>query len=806
MKIQLKTTAALAMAGVSLALSLSLAAAQETPTPGEQDSRDEAMNALMTRQAVINDRFQGIATPVPDAEAAPLVFDFADAPDERFELELGLFPWYFYPSPDGRWIAADTFHLNLGTADTNDYHKTVLLFDLQTGEVTEYYYPRLFQGNSRDMIGFSPDSRYLVMPVDGTGLTMIDLETGEDYALAGFPSFHAFAFSADSRYLAMGGEQPDIRVIDVETRETVARWETEVDYHYFTRFVPGRNVIVTIGAHGLEVWNMDDESLLYADDNIASVIVHPDGDRMFVLTWDHKLAVVSLDTFDVLEQVDVPDSAVYLDTFSPDNQTLIIGDEEDALHFYDVATLTRHLTADLRGRLPSISFSPDSRFAVPRELDFHLFSHEDSASEWEEHITFSDEITREVVGTSFLPDGRLVLLQFENLTRPATVEVWDVLQPAVETAALPDETTDETSSGSARLTAATFDRIEPLASHEVEGGYVVFDRNAYRLDNQWLNINSFEGTNADDLRLTIWLVNREALDEPAQAVVIESPVESELPLINVGDGRLYYLEDFNELFAYEVATGEISAEMETNAEFGYFQIGATPNTVVGFMENDELVVWDAPTEEIIARWPTPRGMLYGIILLNGRALTFHRDQSLNVIDVQTGEILGTWEDMTLSFSAALGNEDVFYLQTLDDEILRIDSATLETIDRLNLGVPLTRWVVTTDGRFIIGWTPDDEILIRSFETDTPARLFPPMEADSFDTNANGDLMLVLKDEAYTLYHLSDEGLEEIDLPEELRDSDGEDELLFFRAGDELIAVDYTNRRQKVRITFWGIAE
>lgn len=358
------------------------------------------------------------------------------------------------------------------------------------------------------------------------------------------------------------------------------------------------------------------------------------------------------------------------------------------------------------------------------------------------------------------------------------------------------------------VNADNLDQIEPLAHFDFESDLVFFHPIVLHSTNRWTAVNTLDERFNGDIELTVWLIDRWALDQPARPIVIDQEVAPDsYPTIHIIDEVMYYLDDRTIILRYNIETGEPLSALQAENEIESFQPSLTENRVVGFMENDEIITWDTTTSEIIHRVPTPRGMVYGFLMPDGRALTTHRNEDLHAIDTETGEVIKTWEEIIAAYPFAIHDDRVFYLHTREGEILKIATDTLRTEDRLNMGLGTEALFVGPVGRFMIAWSDDSRIIIRSFESDLRGTRFSELEGWRYEVNHAEDLFLLNDDdEHYAIYAMTEDGLEELALPEALEDSDGIEDALFFVMGDQLIDVHYSSNFTKARVTFWGIPE
>jgi hypothetical protein len=377
-------------------------------------------------------------------------------------------------------------------------------------------------------------------------------------------------------------------------------------------------------------------------------------------------------------------------------------------------------------------------------------------------------------------------------------------------APLPTALATSAASNAPILTAANFDQIEPLAHYDFEADdHVQFRDNWVLMPDRWLTVSTYE-YDGDNWLMTIWLIDREALNTPAYRIPVPSPPDNifHAASIEIVEGTLYYEHGANILHFYDLNTAALSGSIEAPADFLTIRAWKEANAVVGFLENDEILVWDVTTYALLHRWPAPPGMESGFVLVDGTAITMHSDTSVHAIDLQTGTLLQSWEDSIVSYHDVVKDPDRFHITTGENELLAVDSRTLQPIDQLIMNNGFLYGPVIANTPFVILWNDARDVRIRSF--DSPMNISAPFDAQVFQTNRNGDLLLT-RDEtettrAYNLYHLSEAGLERLTLPDELR-SPSDNRFLYFLGGDQLVSVEYQdNPWHNLRVTLWGVPE
>ena len=104
------------------------------------------------------------------------------------------------------------------------------------------------------------------------------------------------AFDAQSRLLATTGYDGQIRLWNVPTGEIVSQWPAHEGWAFGVMFLP-QGDLVSWGRKGrISIWNPEGQRMrdLWADDDVASVAVSPDGSRLAACTASGQLKIWAL--------------------------------------------------------------------------------------------------------------------------------------------------------------------------------------------------------------------------------------------------------------------------------------------------------------------------------------------------------------------------------------------------------------------------------------------------------------------------------------------------------------------------------
>lgn len=361
---------------------------------------------------------------------------------------------------------------------------------------------------------------------------------------------------------------------------------------------------------------------------------------------------------------------------------------------------------------------------------------------------------------------------------------------------------------SQRLTADNFEQIEVLAQHEFTGDYIYVEPNPLNRDNQWVMVQSFEQKADGNYELTIALIDRTQVDQPPHVFALRGSADTTAGLrIQVIGELLYHWERGAGVNLYDFNTGEWQGEFNLPEEILFVQPWRGQNALIALTE-DDIVVWDVDTQQERQRWPAHDGIFYSFILDSDIMLTYHDDNTIYAIDLETGNELQRWQSVRSNYPLPFNpvQQSVFYLTTLNRTVLKIDSNTLETLDRIEMGPGSNRVYVSPGGRYLLTWSENFEFVIRSLDPAYPTDAYEPVRGGFYDINLNEDLLLLYESSGYNLYSLSASGLEPLAFPEPIENIDENSDTLQFMHGNQLIVIHYGDRQRKATVTFWGIME
>lgn len=271
-------------------------------------------------------------------------------------------------SPDGSVIATSSSNWN-----------SIALIDASSRAVIT-----VLEGHTSGVRGvaFNPDGTLLISGAEDNSVRLWDVAAGIEVAnLAGHTSYiYDVSFSPDGSMAATASGDKSIMLWDIAAQTTVNTFiiPDSSDRAYSLAFSPdGRRIAAGYASSKIRVWNVDgsgEPTLLetQAMGDITSIHFDPAGDKMLVLGTNEKVQL-----WDVASQTVSATTVGHTDTmknvaFSPDSSTLMLGNTDDWLWFWDTAERPElHLSpvaTDALGAIAdnttSTAFAPDGSIAA----------------------------------------------------------------------------------------------------------------------------------------------------------------------------------------------------------------------------------------------------------------------------------------------------------------------------------------------------------------------------------------------------------------------------------------------------------
>lgn len=359
-------------------------------------------------------------------------------------------------SPDGR------------TALTASWDKTLILWDIQTGEMI-----RRFEGHTAKAtsVAFSPDGLTAVSGSEDTTLILWDIQTGQ--ILRRFrghtDAVFAVAFSPDGRAALSGGADQTLILWDIRTALVLHRFEGHSEAVESVKFSSdGHMALSGSQDNTMILWNIQTGQLIHRfgghTDLVTSVAFSPDGRTALSGSADTTLILWDIETRQMVRRFYGHNGWVWAVAFSPDGGRVLSSSSDTTLMLWDIATgqPINHLYGH-ESDIQSVAFSPDGRAALSGSFDGTLRLWDLEGGQVIRRFTgltsygrvaFSpdgrtalvgardaailldlqtgQEIRRYaspqvVIGVTFSPDGRTALIGTGELSaEPGNVVLWDV--------------------------------------------------------------------------------------------------------------------------------------------------------------------------------------------------------------------------------------------------------------------------------------------------------------------------------------------------------------------------------------------
>ncbi|MBK8207080.1 MAG: WD40 repeat domain-containing protein [Planctomycetes bacterium] len=248
-----------------------------------------------------------------------------------------------------------------------------------------------------------------------------------------------FAFSPDGRTIAYGGAKGRILIREVSSRCVVAAIDELPDSVDCLRYSPDGKLLVAAVGKRVKMWNTSTyehlRDLPACKNDVSGFVFSPDG-RLLAVSVDYhdRVDIWDMGTVKKYKSLAVESDAPGGLQFSTDGKTLLIGDEQGRLTYWDVeAGLPRHIAEGTDGvirekdpvilahsdSITSVAVSPDGRLIATAGFDkvIKLWS----MATGEEVLTILGN-TEWVNGVAFSPDGKTLL----SCCFGGTTRIWDV--------------------------------------------------------------------------------------------------------------------------------------------------------------------------------------------------------------------------------------------------------------------------------------------------------------------------------------------------------------------------------------------
>lgn len=287
----------------------------------------------------------------------------------------------------------------------------------------------------------SPDGSLVAGHVEQGGIGVQEPGTGKErWRLPGKKNaVHGLAFSHHNRWLASSDDDGNVFLWDLGTGKKSRQWKSpEKDrYDQLHAFSPDGNTLVHTTRSGhVVVWDIPSGNELFHfepkgdRDSIYGVSVSPDGEYVATRAFWGPIYLWHLKSGKFARELGAKYRLESGPIFSPDSKTVVAGDDQGGIHFFDPATgkLLRSLDGKRAERIHCLAFSPDGkRLAGGDDRVIHLWNL-DSGQE----IFPVPDYPAASTSAQLLSDDKTLLIRYhyEPLTSHGDVDsqldFWDV--------------------------------------------------------------------------------------------------------------------------------------------------------------------------------------------------------------------------------------------------------------------------------------------------------------------------------------------------------------------------------------------
>ncbi|MDD5285969.1 MAG: caspase family protein [Desulfuromonadaceae bacterium] len=271
-------------------------------------------------------------------------------------------------------------------------------------------------------VTFSPDGNYLISGGNmKDSLKLWDIATGREIRtfIGDRDAIYSVAFSPDGRYLLSGGANHTINLWDVRTGKEMRAFKgrTKDDLINSVAFSPdGRYLLSGSSDKTLKLWDVatGGEIRTFAGHTgmVSSVAFSPDGRYALSGSWDNTLSLWNISTGREVRTFTGRTGRSVTETVTKD------GDPIPAIVLMLAEKSMFNISAP--GRISSVAFSPDGRYALSGSWDSTLTLWDISTGK--EIKTFRGHKDR-VNTVAFSPDGSQII----SAARDNSIKLWDIV-------------------------------------------------------------------------------------------------------------------------------------------------------------------------------------------------------------------------------------------------------------------------------------------------------------------------------------------------------------------------------------------
>jgi WD40 repeat protein len=268
---------------------------------------------------------------------------------------------------NGQQVSALCFAPQAGELITADQNATIKYWNIATGKQTYSLH-----GHTSKIVDLelSNDGRHLATASwDKTAMVWdTSLRTSDAIPLQGYlTSFNSPALSQNGSRAAGLRVVGGIAVWDTTTGKQLCHIPEPRNISPLLAFVPNSDELITLDQHGMAYWNSNTGTRIQkasiSISGAAAFAVSPNRHSIAVLHYSDPPQIIDVTTHHVMTLAVKSNAGLEALAFSADGTELAIGLRDGLVKIYDSQTGIElpELVGGLRGKISSISFSPDGR-------------------------------------------------------------------------------------------------------------------------------------------------------------------------------------------------------------------------------------------------------------------------------------------------------------------------------------------------------------------------------------------------------------------------------------------------------------
>ncbi|MDI6790330.1 MAG: caspase family protein [Thermodesulfobacteriota bacterium] len=270
-------------------------------------------------------------------------------------------------------------------------------------------------------VAFSPDGKQIISGGNmKNSLKLWDIATGREIRafIGDADTIYSVAFSPDGRYVLSGSANHTMKLWDLTTAKEIRAFtgHTKDELIHSVAFSPdGRHVLSGGSDKTLKLWDLATGREIRTFSGhagwVSTVAFSPDGRYALSGSWDNTLALWDISTGKEIRTFTGRTGRVSTETVTKDGDPI-----PAAVRIFDKLSMGM---SSFAGRLSSVAFSPDGRYALSGTWGGTLTLWDISTGK--EIRAFTGHKDR-VNSVAFSPDGRNVI----SSARDNSIKLWDV--------------------------------------------------------------------------------------------------------------------------------------------------------------------------------------------------------------------------------------------------------------------------------------------------------------------------------------------------------------------------------------------